>query len=138
MPGEAKPTSVSENTVSLAFDLSRRDFVATASATAASGFALGSGRAAIVRDTATLPPYAKGTLPPGIRSRTVANVNGLTVHILEAGYENPGRPAVLLLHGFPRTRLQLAQGYAAAHGGWISCDRPGSAATGCSRSSLRK
>jgi pimeloyl-ACP methyl ester carboxylesterase len=31
----------------------------------------------------------------------VANVNGLTVHMLEAGYETPGRPAVLLLHGFP-------------------------------------
>jgi pimeloyl-ACP methyl ester carboxylesterase len=28
-------------------------------------------------------------------------VNGLTVHILEAGYESAGRPAVLLLHGFP-------------------------------------
>jgi pimeloyl-ACP methyl ester carboxylesterase len=25
----------------------------------------------------------------------------MTVHILEAGYETPGRPAVLLLHGFP-------------------------------------
>jgi pimeloyl-ACP methyl ester carboxylesterase len=31
----------------------------------------------------------------------VANVNGLTVHILEAGYEVPGLPALLLLHGFP-------------------------------------
>jgi pimeloyl-ACP methyl ester carboxylesterase len=36
-----------------------------------------------------------------IRSRHIANVNGMTVHILEAGYETPGRPAVLLLHGFP-------------------------------------
>jgi pimeloyl-ACP methyl ester carboxylesterase len=48
-----------------------------------------------------LPPYGNGTLPPEIRSRTVANVNGLSVHILEAGYETPGRPALLLLHGFP-------------------------------------
>jgi pimeloyl-ACP methyl ester carboxylesterase len=31
----------------------------------------------------------------------VANVNGLTMHILEAGFEAPGRPCVLLLHGFP-------------------------------------
>ena len=31
----------------------------------------------------------------------IAGVNGLTVHILEAGHETPGRPAVLLLHGFP-------------------------------------
>jgi len=40
-------------------------------------------------------------LPPAIRSRAVAGVNGLTVHILEAGYESSGRPAMLLLHGFP-------------------------------------
>ena len=52
-------------------------------------------------DETGLPPYGNGTLPPGIRSRTVANVNGLTVHILEAGYETACRPAVLLLHGFP-------------------------------------
>src|SRR5215813_9015324 len=99
MPGEAKPNSVTENT---ALDLSRRDFVATASV-AAGGFALaqGSARAATIHaDIANLPPYGNGTLPPGIRSRRIANVNGLTVHILEAGYESPGRPAVLL-HGFP-------------------------------------
>jgi pimeloyl-ACP methyl ester carboxylesterase len=59
-------------------------------------------RAAIVRtDFSVLPPYGSGTLPASIRSRHVPNVNGLTVHILEAGYETPGRPAVLLLHGFP-------------------------------------
>ena len=40
-------------------------------------------------------------LPPGIRSRFVENINGLTVHVLEAGYETGGRPCVLLLHGFP-------------------------------------
>jgi len=40
-------------------------------------------------------------LPPGIRSRFVANVNGLRMHILEAGYETDDRPVVLLLHGFP-------------------------------------
>jgi pimeloyl-ACP methyl ester carboxylesterase len=50
---------------------------------------------------ADLPPYGNGTLPPSIRSRSVANVNGLTVHILEAGYEVSHRPALLLLHGFP-------------------------------------
>jgi pimeloyl-ACP methyl ester carboxylesterase len=31
----------------------------------------------------------------------VNGVNGLDVHILEAGYESPGRPLALLLHGFP-------------------------------------
>src|SRR5271166_4038890 len=59
-------------------------------------------RGAIVHtDFSTLPPYGNGTIPTGIRSRHVANGNGLTVHFLEAGYETPGRPAVLLLHGFP-------------------------------------
>jgi pimeloyl-ACP methyl ester carboxylesterase len=50
---------------------------------------------------AHLPPYGNGTLPPNIRSRMIAGVNGMTVHIIEAGFETPGRPAVLLLHGFP-------------------------------------
>jgi pimeloyl-ACP methyl ester carboxylesterase len=49
----------------------------------------------------SLPPYGNGLLPRGIRSRMVSNVNGLTVHVIEAGYETGGRPAVLLLHGFP-------------------------------------
>jgi len=40
-------------------------------------------------------------LPHGIRSRMVPHVNGLTMHVLEAGYETPGQPLLLLLHGFP-------------------------------------
>ena len=40
------------------------------------------------------------TLPSGITSRFVAGINGLTMHILEAG-AGAGRPLVLLLHGFP-------------------------------------
>ena len=39
--------------------------------------------------------------PSGIRSRFVNNINGLTVHVLEAGFEVEDRPCVLLLHGFP-------------------------------------
>ncbi|WP_043459011.1 alpha/beta fold hydrolase [Gluconacetobacter diazotrophicus] len=31
----------------------------------------------------------------------IRGVNGLDVHILEAGFESPGRPLALLLHGFP-------------------------------------
>lgn len=45
-------------------------------------------------------PYAR-QLPSGIRSRLVDNNNGLSMHVLDAGFEQPGRPAVLLLHGFP-------------------------------------
>ena len=51
--------------------------------------------------TATLPPYELAWLPAGVRSRMVAGINGLCMHVLEAGYESPGRPCVLLLHGFP-------------------------------------
>ena len=40
-------------------------------------------------------------LPATIRSRTVDNINGLSMHVLEAGFETRGRPCVLLLHGFP-------------------------------------
>ncbi|MEZ5419185.1 MAG: alpha/beta fold hydrolase [Vicinamibacterales bacterium] len=46
-------------------------------------------------------PYGAGTLPPGIRSRVVSGVNGIAMHVLEAGHETPGRPGLLLVHGFP-------------------------------------
>ena len=49
------------------------------------------------RDTA----YGRVPLPAGIRSRMAANGNGLDMHFLEAGFEEPGRPCALLLHGFP-------------------------------------
>lgn len=39
-------------------------------------------------------------LPPGIRPRFVES-NGLTMHVLEAGFEGRDRPCILLLHGFP-------------------------------------
>ncbi|WP_244485293.1 alpha/beta fold hydrolase [Bradyrhizobium tropiciagri] len=45
--------------------------------------------------------YGAGTLPKGVRSRMIPGVNGLDVHVLEAGYESSGRPLALLLHGFP-------------------------------------
>ena len=83
---------------------SRRSLLATAAAAGLGGFAFAQSpaRAAIVRtDFSRLAPYGNSTIAPGIRSRSISNVNGLTVHILEAGYETPGRPAVLLLHGFP-------------------------------------
>ncbi len=48
-----------------------------------------------------VPPPPPALLAPGLRSRFIDGVNGLRVHLLEAGFETPGRPAVLLLHGFP-------------------------------------
>jgi pimeloyl-ACP methyl ester carboxylesterase len=56
-------------------------------------------------------------LPDGIRTRRVPHVNGLDMHLLEAG--DPAHPLLLLLHGFPelayswrKVMLPLAaQGY---------------------------
>lgn len=45
--------------------------------------------------------YGQATLPSSIRSRFLDNINGLKVHMLEAGFETPNRPCVLFLHGFP-------------------------------------
>ncbi len=46
----------------------------------------------------SLPALA---LPEGIRSRQIEGVNGLSMHVLEAGLAEVGRPCILLLHGFP-------------------------------------
>src|SRR5271163_2566606 len=47
------------------------------------------------------PPLPSGVLPEGVRARRIDGINGLSVHVLEAGFEAEGRPMVLLLHGFP-------------------------------------
>jgi pimeloyl-ACP methyl ester carboxylesterase len=46
-------------------------------------------------------PYSPDVLPAGIRSRFVNNINGIRMHVLEAGFERSNRPAVLMIHGFP-------------------------------------
>jgi pimeloyl-ACP methyl ester carboxylesterase len=88
---------------SMTIRLSRREFVVATSVIG--GLALPAAapvRAAIVGDDFRgVPPYGNGTLPPNVRARLIPNVNGLTVNILEAGFKTPGRPLVLLLHGFP-------------------------------------
>ncbi len=43
--------------------------------------------------------YATAKLPPQVRSRILQGINGLDMHVLEAG--DPAHPLVLLLHGFP-------------------------------------
>ncbi len=50
---------------------------------------------------ADIAPLDSAVLPAGIRSRFVPDINGLRIHILEAGFESANRPCVLLLHGFP-------------------------------------
>ena len=44
-----------------------------------------------------IAPLESAVLAPGIRSRFVQNINGLRVHLLEAGFEAGGLPLVLLL-----------------------------------------
>ena len=88
--------------------LSRR-FLLGASVTSVAGL-IASQRAypaSIVKDDPNLPPYGSGTLPPDIRARTVRDVNGLNVNVLESGFQDSGRSLVLLLHGFP----ELAYGW---------------------------
>ncbi|MYC60111.1 MAG: alpha/beta fold hydrolase [Gammaproteobacteria bacterium] len=50
-------------------------------------------------------PYPDAWLPEGVRSRFVESVNGLRMHVLEAGFEaglrTGDRPALVMLHGFP-------------------------------------
>src|SRR5215475_6888214 len=83
----------------------RRRFMLAATAAAAAYSSMGTQSMAIVQtNTANLPSLP---LPAGIRSRYVSNINGLTLHVLEAGFEEKGRPCVLLLHGYP----ELAYGW---------------------------
>jgi pimeloyl-ACP methyl ester carboxylesterase len=67
-----------------------------------------------------LAPLEQTALAAGIRSRFVKNINGLRMHVLEAGFQSHSpadrRPCVLLLHGFPelayswrKVMLPLAQ-----------------------------
>src|SRR2546428_9956281 len=54
--------------------------------------------------------YGGTTLPAGIRSRFINNVNGITYHILEAGFESAARPCVLLLPGVPQLAYSRGRG----------------------------
>ncbi len=45
--------------------------------------------------------YGGATLPAGIRSRLLPNVNGIPMHVLDAGFDGAKKPALLLVHGFP-------------------------------------
>jgi len=65
----------------------------------------------------TIGPLDSALLPPGVRARILRGVNGLDMHLLEAGFETPGRPCLLLLHGFPELAFswrKLMQPLAAA------------------------
>jgi len=46
-------------------------------------------------------PLPASALPRGVRARLVNDVNGIRMHVLEAGFDGARRPLVLLVHGFP-------------------------------------
>jgi pimeloyl-ACP methyl ester carboxylesterase len=48
-----------------------------------------------------MQPLSASVLPAGVRARILPGINGLDIHILEAGFEQKGSPAVMLFHGFP-------------------------------------
>ena len=79
--------------------LTRRTWFRTMTAAPLGALAL-RGRSASAQP-ATAEVYGAGTLPAGIRSRLVTGVNGITMHVLEAGFESPGRPGILLCMDFP-------------------------------------
>ena len=54
-----------------------------------------------------MSPLDSAMLPPGLNSRIVPDVNGLDVHVLEAGPRDG--PLALLLHGFPELAYSWRQ-----------------------------
>src|SRR4030095_9582885 len=48
-----------------------------------------------------MEPLPSSVLPDSVRARILPGINGLDIQVLDAGFESKGRPAVLLLHGFP-------------------------------------
>jgi pimeloyl-ACP methyl ester carboxylesterase len=62
---------------------------------------MAAGIGASVTAQTAIGPLSADLLPEGVRSRFVDDINGLRVHVLEAGFEGRRRPGLLLLHGFP-------------------------------------
>ena len=82
--------------------LDRRRFLQGVAASATAVAATGRARAqAPTAGQPAIGPYGSDILPAGIRSRVLDNINGIRVHVLDAGFETRNRPAVLLVHGFP-------------------------------------
>ena len=58
---------------------------------------------------AQLPPLDGSTLAAGIRSRFVPDINGLRMHVLEAGFEERGRPAICCCTAFRKSPIPGAR-----------------------------
>ena len=83
--------------------ITRRQMLRTIAASAPGALAArGFAAAAPARGAApALQPLDAAVLPRGVRARLVDNVNGIRMHVLDAGFDGPRRPAALLVHGFP-------------------------------------
>jgi alpha-beta hydrolase superfamily lysophospholipase len=81
--------------------LTRRELVQRVVSSFAAAALTRTARAQTPAKPTPIGPYREDVLPTGVRSRFVNNINGIRIHVLEAGFETRDRPAVLLLHGFP-------------------------------------
>src|SRR5262245_2605678 len=84
----------------MSFLVTRREILKSAAMLAPAAFArpaLGQAQ----RSADALPPLEPDVLPNGLRSAFVDGINGIRMHVLEAGFEGDRRPGVLMVHGFP-------------------------------------
>jgi pimeloyl-ACP methyl ester carboxylesterase len=81
--------------------MTRRQLLQSLAAAAAAPIAVATNARVAAAQAGAIGPYDSGVLPQGVRSRFVNNVNGIRIHVLEAGFESANRPGVVMLHGFP-------------------------------------
>lgn len=109
---KAPATATARNWAGLQPPLSRRRVLQGIAAAVVPVVGRRAPAAAAQSATVQPPPYSPSVLPAGVRSRFIEHGNGLRMHVLESGFETPGRRGVLLLHGFPELayswRKQLA------------------------------
>src|SRR4051812_41406567 len=86
--------------MSASSQLSRRRVMQLMAAAAPAALVAGA-RAQTPPPAVVTEPLSASVLPRGVRARFVNNVNGIRMHVLEAGFETANRPAVLLVHGYP-------------------------------------
>jgi pimeloyl-ACP methyl ester carboxylesterase len=84
--------------------MTRRQLLQTLAALAPASLASKARAEPTSAQTADAVPLSQTVLPRGVRARFVNNVNGIRMHVLEAGFAPSAgeqRPTVLLVHGFP-------------------------------------
>jgi pimeloyl-ACP methyl ester carboxylesterase len=82
-------------------ELTRRRLIQLVAALGPAALASSARAQSTQSSTAAAEPLSASVLPPGVRARFVNNINGIRMHVLEAGFETPNRPAVLMVHGYP-------------------------------------